>query len=51
MRIYNPFMNREEVYSWDEFAAAWDTTGYLKNGKKKKNSNYYQGVVISYGGD
>jgi hypothetical protein len=51
VRIYNPFMNREEVYSWDEFAAAWDTTGYLENGKKKKNSNYYQGVVISYGGD
>ena len=40
VRIYNPFMNREEVYTWDEFAAAWEDTG--------QNSTY-QVVNIFFG--
>jgi hypothetical protein len=28
VRIYNPYMNSEEVYTWAEFSASWqDTTG------------------------
>jgi hypothetical protein len=27
VRVYNPFQNREEVYSWDEFEASWNKTG------------------------
>ncbi|HEU5217353.1 MAG TPA: hypothetical protein VFU23_01770 [Gemmatimonadales bacterium] len=26
VRVYNPFMNREEVYAWDDFQAAWSET-------------------------
>jgi hypothetical protein len=33
IRVYNPFHNREEVYSWDRFSSAWDnplTTGRFR---------------------
>ncbi|MFP2903643.1 SH3 domain-containing protein [Pyxidicoccus sp. 3LFB2] len=27
VRVYNPFENREEVYSWEDFEASWNKTG------------------------
>ena len=47
VRLYNPFSNKEEIYSWDEFSTAWNKTGG-KNGKKYEHSGHYQAVVISY---
>ncbi|NOJ95468.1 SH3 domain-containing protein [Corallococcus coralloides] len=29
VRVYNPFENREEIYSWDDFEASWGTNGGL----------------------
>jgi hypothetical protein len=26
VRVYNPYMNREEVYDWDTFAASYAIT-------------------------
>ena len=38
-------MDREEVYSWDEFATAWNKTGG-NDGKKYEHSGHYQAVII-----
>ncbi|RKH86711.1 SH3 domain-containing protein [Corallococcus sp. AB045] len=27
VRVYNPFENREEIYSWEDFEASWGTNG------------------------
>ncbi|RYZ32204.1 MAG: hypothetical protein EOO72_15665 [Myxococcaceae bacterium] len=29
VRVYNPFENREEIYSWEDFEASWGKNGGL----------------------
>lgn len=46
VRVYNPFENREEVYSWDEFEEAWNKTGGLnEDGTPWFNQPY--GMVVA----
>ncbi|NNC09347.1 hypothetical protein HJC10_41865, partial [Corallococcus exiguus] len=32
VRVYNPFENREEIYSWDDFEASWEKNGGMAPG-------------------
>ncbi|MFP2926257.1 SH3 domain-containing protein, partial [Pyxidicoccus sp. 3LG] len=46
VRVYNPYENREEVYSWDEFAASWSETGGTNaDGTTWANNPY--GMVVA----
>jgi hypothetical protein len=46
VRVYNPFENREEVYSWDEFKESWSKTGG-KNDKGESWFNQAYGMVVA----
>ncbi|RKH63052.1 SH3 domain-containing protein [Corallococcus aberystwythensis] len=35
VRVYNPFDNREEVYSWEDFEASWGRNGGMVPGEKE----------------
>ncbi|MBZ4421290.1 SH3 domain-containing protein [Myxococcus sp. RHSTA-1-4] len=37
VRVYNPFQNREEVYSWEDFEASWNKTG----GTNEDGTNWF----------
>ncbi|MCP3143274.1 SH3 domain-containing protein [Pyxidicoccus xibeiensis] len=40
VRVYNPYENREEVYSWDDFETAWNKSGGVTNGEAWTNNPY-----------
>jgi hypothetical protein len=46
VRVYNPFENREEVYSWADFEASWNKTGGTnEDGTSWFNQSY--GMVVA----
>lgn len=47
VRVYNPFENREEVYSWNDFQAAWADTYGGKNEKGEDTFNQDYGMIIA----
>jgi len=48
VRVYNPYMNREEVYDEDTFMDAWEKTG---DTKEKNNFNQHLIIEISEKGE
>lgn len=46
VRVYNPFHNREEVYSWSEFKEAWQQTQAKNDEGDYVNNNPY-GLIVA----
>jgi len=50
VRVYNPYMNREEIYDEETFMAAWETTGETHN-PNDENENHHLTIEISETGE